>query len=246
MVGTLDRAPGVGQDSHLGPGVEGLVGAHGMGERLWVVASNNKKKLSELTQILARVAPSARLVSAAEAQLDEPEETGTTFVDNALIKALAAYRATGEVALADDSGLEVDHLDGRPGVYSARFAGPQAKDSDNNTKLAELMAGVPEDRLSARYRCVIAVVLPVGVTADIEGLDGMTLEDGASVVWADGAVEGRVLEAPRGDGGFGYDPWILHVASGLSFAELPAEVKNRISHRGIALARLEKLFASLV
>ncbi|HRE89988.1 MAG TPA: non-canonical purine NTP pyrophosphatase [Myxococcota bacterium] len=223
----------------------------GTGVRLLVVASNNKKKLTELNQILREVAPtgSVRLVSAAEANLGEPIEDGETFVDNVLIKALAAYRQTGEVCVADDSGLEVDHLAGRPGVHSARFAGPTAKDTDNNRLLMELMAGVPEADRGARYRCVIAVVLPPSVEVDpavVAGLSGMTLEDGARVVWADGAVEGRVLEAPRGEGGFGYDPYILYPPSGLSFAELPAEVKNRISHRGQALAKLRALFASLV
>lgn len=223
-----------------------------MDSRRLVVASNNKKKLTELNQILREVAPvgrTVRLVSAAEAGLGEPIEDGETFLDNVLIKALAAYRQTGEVCVADDSGLEVDHLGGRPGVHSARFAGPTARDTDNNRLLMELMAGVPEEARGARYRCVIAVVLPPGVEADadaVAALSGMTLEDGAKVVWADGSVEGQVLDTPRGEGGFGYDPYILHPESGLSFAELPAEVKNRISHRGQALAKLRGLFASLV
>lgn len=224
----------------------------GMEPRRLVVASNNKKKLTELNQILKELTPVGRtvhLVSAAEASLGEPVEDGETFLDNVLIKALAAYRQTGEVCVADDSGLEVDHLGGRPGVHSARFAGPSAKDTDNNRLLLELMAGVPKEARGARYRCVIAVVLPKGVEADADAmasLSGMTLDDGARVVWADGSVEGRVLEAPRGEGGFGYDPYILHPESGLSFAELPAETKNRISHRGQALAKLRGLFASII
>jgi XTP/dITP diphosphohydrolase len=223
----------------------------GAGGRLVVVASNNKKKLGELREILARLAPTVTLRSAADVSLGEPEESGTTFLANALIKAEAAYRLTGEVSLADDSGLEVDALGGQPGVQSARFAGPDAKDSDNNTKLLSLLDGVPDEQRTGRYRCVIVVILPPGVLAEaaapspIDGLDGMTLEDGALVVWADGAVEGRVLRERRGEGGFGYDPWMLHPPTGLTFAELPSEEKNEISHRGQALAKLEGLLRSL-
>lgn len=216
-------------------------------ERIVVVASNNAKKLLELTQILARLAPKTRLVSAREAGLGEPEENGTTFLANARIKAEAAYRATRALSLADDSGLEVDHLGGAPGVVSARFAGPDASDADNNAKLLALLGGVPEERRTGRYRCVIAVVVPPGLAdeLDLSGLDGEDLEDGARVVWADGAVEGRVLTERRGSGGFGYDPWMLYPPAGLTFAELPAETKNAISHRGQALKKLEGFLRSL-
>jgi len=217
----------------------------GAGGRTVVVASNNKKKLGELREILARLAPTATLRSAADVSLGEPEESGTTFLANALIKAEAAYRLTGEVSLADDSGLEVDALGGEPGVHSARFAGPDAKDADNNAKLLSLLESVSDDKRTGRYRCVIVVILPSGVQAEVAGLGGMTLEDGAQVVWADGAVEGQVLRERRGEGGFGYDPWMLHPPTGMTFAELPSEVKNTISHRGQALAKLEGLLRSL-
>lgn len=217
----------------------------GSAARVVVVASNNKKKLGELREILARLAPTVMLRSAAEVSLGEPEESGTTFLANALIKAEAAYRLTGEVSLADDSGLEVDALGKEPGVHSARFAGPDAEDADNNAKLLAMLDGVPEELRTARYRCVIVIILPPEVEVELAGLDGMTLDDGARVVWADGAVEGRVLHERRGEGGFGYDPWMLHPPTGMTFAELPAEVKNALSHRGQALSKLEGLLRSL-
>lgn len=150
------------------------------------------------------------------------EETGETFQENARIKAEGALRYTGLPCLADDSGLEVDCLDGAPGVYSARYAGEGGSEADCNRLLLLNMAGVPEERRTARYRAALALALP----------DGRLFE-------ADGACEGRIGFAERGEGGFGYDPLFILTESGYTMAEISPEEKNRISHRGIALRRLE-------
>jgi len=151
----------------------------------------------------------------------EVEENGATFEENARHKALAYARASGLPALADDSGLEVDALDGEPGVYSARYAGPGATDEDRYRKLLEVMASVPDDRRTARFVCVVALALP-----------------GGEVYVARGTVEGRIGHGPRGSGGFGYDP-VFVLPDGRHMAELPAEEKNAISHRGRALHALK-------
>ena len=131
--------------------------------------------------------------------------------------------------MADDSGLEVDALDGRPGVYSARFAGPGATDADNNAKLLRLLEGVPDPRRTARFRCAIALVSP----------DGDEYVD-------EGVCEGVVAREPRGEGGFGYDPLFIVPEYGRTFAELPPEVKDRISHRARALAAAKRRLARLL
>lgn len=203
------------------------------------VATNNAKKLKEIREILASIAPGVSLVTAREIGLGEPEETGHTFRENAIIKAAAAYAITGGVCLADDSGLEVDALGGAPGVHSARFAGPDAKDADNNLKLLDALAGVPPERRTARYRCVIALVLPPAIArrlpADAPLSPLSTPRGEAFVLTVDGACEGRVVDTPAGHGGFGYDPYMLYPPAGLTFAELSAEQKHAVSHRGQAL-----------
>ena len=146
-----------------------------------------------------------------------PEETGKTYAENALIKARAGVRATGGTALADDSGIEVDALDGGPGLYSARFGGPGLDDAGRTTLLLERLRGVPTERRTARFRCVIAIVEP----------------DGRERL-AEGVVGGRITEAPRGDGGFGYDPVFFYPPLGGTFGEIAAEAKHRVSHRGVA------------
>jgi XTP/dITP diphosphohydrolase len=146
-----------------------------------------------------------------------PEETGATYAENALIKARAAMRATGAAALADDSGLEVDALDGGPGLHSARWGGPELDDDGRNALLLERLRGVPAERRTARYRCVIAVVEPHGRERLVEG-----------------AVQGRISDARRGRGGFGYDPLFFYPPFGCTFGEVSAEAKHRVSHRGIA------------
>ena len=185
-----------------------------------VVASGNPGKLRELRELLAGFA--TRLVPQAELGVPSPPETAGTFLGNALLKARHAARLTGWAALADDSGLEVDALGGAPGIHSARYAGEAADEQANNELLLAALANVPEPR-RARYRAVIVLV------ADAD--------DPAPLV-AQGCWEGRIATAPRGTGGFGYDPLFLVGDGELTAAELPAELKNRRSHRGQALRAL--------
>jgi XTP/dITP diphosphohydrolase len=151
------------------------------------------------------------------------EETGTSFEANALLKARHAAARSGLPALADDSGLEVDALDGRPGVYSARYAGPDASDEDNNALLIRELAQVPEAQRSARYRCVLALVR--------SGDDAMPL-------LSHGSWEGRIAREPAGSGGFGYDPWFIPRGFDCTAAQLPLAEKNALSHRAMALRAL--------
>lgn len=183
-----------------------------------VLASRNAHKIVELR----RIAPGVEWLALAP-ELGDPPETGDTFVANALQKARYVYEATGLWALADDSGLEVDALGGRPGVYSKRFS-PEGRDDTNNALLLATL-GARTDR-TARYRCVIALVGPGGEAT------------------ADGACEGAIGLAARGDGGFGYDPLFFPVATpGRTMAELAPAEKDAISHRGAALAHLPELLA---
>ncbi len=186
-----------------------------------VLASNNPGKLRELDAVLRPMG--WELVAQSALGVPEAEETGTTFEANALLKARHAAACTGLAALADDSGIEIDALDGRPGVYSARYAGPQCDDEANNRLLLQELEGVPEDRRGARYQCVIALV------RDAEDPDPLI---------ARGAWEGRILDAPQGHNGFGYDPLFYVPTHGCASAELAADVKNSISHRGAALRAL--------
>jgi len=146
-----------------------------------------------------------------------PEETGATYAENALIKARAGVAATGALSLGDDSGIEVDALGGGPGLHSARWGGPALDDAGRNALLLERLRGVPAERRTARFRCVIALVEPGGCERVVEGV-----------------VEGRIIEAPRGTGGFGYDPLFFYAPLRGTFGELPPEVKHRVSHRGVA------------
>lgn len=190
-----------------------------------VLASGNQKKIRELTEILAPLAMEVVPQSAFDVQ--EAEETGLTFVENAIIKARNAARATGLPALADDSGIEVDALNGQPGIYSARFSGADATDARNNALLIEKLAGVADADRTARYRAVIVYMRHA--------------EDPMPVI-AEGTWEGRIIDTPAGDGGFGYDPHFFIPALGKTAAELSADEKHAISHRGHALkALLEKL-----
>lgn len=192
-----------------------------------VLASNNPGKLRELDAVLRPMG--WELVAQGDLGVPEAEETGTTFEANALLKARHAAACTGLAALADDSGIEVDALDGRPGVYSARYAGPQCDDEANNRLLLQELEGVPEEQRGARYQCVIALV--------------RTAEDPDPLI-ARGAWEGRILEAPQGHNGFGYDPLFYVPTHGCASAELDPDVKNALSHRGAALrALVERLRA---
>ena len=190
-----------------------------------VLATRNPGKISEIEALLTglRVATAASFPGC-----PEPEESGPTFEENALIKARAVAGFTGKTALADDSGLEVDALGGAPGVHSARYAGATASDGDNMGHLLDALSGVADADRTARFRCVIAVVAP----------DGRT--------WtSDGVCEGRILREPRGESGFGYDPLFVPAGYDSTFAELDASTKNRISHRAMALRRIAETLGAL-
>ncbi len=188
-----------------------------------VVATGNAHKLVEIEAILSEALPGTRFVALGQlGDFDDPEETGTTFAENALIKAHAAVAETGLAAVADDSGLVVDALDGAPGVYSARYAGVHGDDAANNAKLMRELADVPEAERTARFMSVVALV-----RADGTELTGT------------GACEGHVGFEGRGEYGFGYDPFFLpNDTPGKTMAELTPEEKNAISHRFHALKDL--------
>lgn len=187
-----------------------------------VLASRNKKKLLELQQVLA--GSGIELLSALDfPELEDVEESGSTFAANAALKAEYVCRTLGLPALADDSGLVVEALDGQPGVYSARFAGEGATDSDNNKLLLERLAGVDEAGRGACFKCVIAFARPDSET-----------------VFYEGEVAGRILTELEGEGGFGYDPLFYCPKLETTFARAGAEQKNRISHRGRAVAKFIK------
>jgi len=193
-----------------------------------VLASRNRGKLREIVPLLARLG--LDLVTVDEVAPDcELREDGDSFEANALAKARQAAAATGLAAIADDSGLEVDTLAGAPGVYSARYAGLPSDDARNNAKLLEALRGVPAARRRARFRCVAAFV---DAAARVELLRS-------------GDCEGEILEQPRGDLGFGYDPLFLVPALGRTMAELPIPEKNRLSHRAAAFRALAEALAAL-
>lgn len=185
-----------------------------------VLATGNAGKIRELQALLAplgiEVLPQSQFTTQAA------EETGLSFVENAILKARHATRASGLPAIADDSGIEVDALRGAPGIYSARYAGAQASDSENLQKLLRELRDVPAADRTARYRCALAF---------------MRWDTDPSPLICQAAWEGRVIDSPRGTGGFGYDP-IFEVRPGITAAQLPALEKNLISHRGQALRML--------
>lgn len=187
-----------------------------------VLASGNPGKLRELAAMLGDAG--IELVAQDDYGVPAAPETAPTFVENALAKARAAARHAGLAAIADDSGLEVDALGGAPGVRSARFAGAQAGDADNNARLLAELADVPHQARSARYRAVLVYLRHA--------------DDPAPLI-AEGTWEGRIASAPRGAGGFGYDP-LFELDDGRTAAELPATEKNRLSHRAQALAVLRR------
>jgi XTP/dITP diphosphohydrolase len=186
-----------------------------------VLASNNVGKVREINQLLED--SEFEVVPQSAFSVPDIEETGLTFVENALLKARNAAEHTGLPAIADDSGLEVDALDGAPGIYSARFAGAGASDMDNLNKLLDALKDVDDERRSARFQCVMVYMRhPRDPTPHI----------------FQGTWEGRILREARGQHGFGYDPIFLGPDQHCSSAELPPEVKNRLSHRGQALRQL--------
>jgi XTP/dITP diphosphohydrolase len=185
-----------------------------------VMASSNPGKLRELSRLLDGLG--VVIVPQSDYGVEDAEENGTTFRENSYIKARHAAAATGLPAIADDSGLVVDALEGRPGVYSARYAGPGATDRDNVARLLAEMASVPDDARGAAFHCVATFVVP---------------GDEKPLV-AEGVWRGSILRAPRGEGGFGYDPVFLDPDSGKTGAELDRDAKNARSHRGQALRHL--------
>lgn len=192
-----------------------------------VLATNNPKKRLELERILDGL--DVELVPMGQLGLPSPVEDGDTFEANALIKARAAAAATGLPALADDSGLEVDALDGEPGVISSRWAGTDGDDAANNAKLVRELADVPDDRRSARFVAVAALVTPDG--------DAHTVR---------GTMEGQVRDHPTGAGGFGYDPYFVADGNEVSNAELTPEQKDAISHRGAAFRAIRPIIEDLI
>lgn len=182
-----------------------------------IVATKNKGKYQEMKEILSGMP--FNVISMEDASLDiEIEETGQTFEENALIKAREVSRLTNEIVIADDSGLEIEYLDGAPGIYSSRFAGKGASDEDRNRKLLKLLEEVPFEKRKARFVCVIAVVYPEGDYFTVKGI-----------------CEGYIGFEPKGNNGFGYDPLFYIPEYGKTMAEMDPEDKHKISHRGKAL-----------
>ena len=183
-----------------------------------VIATSNPGKFNEIGALLhdlgVLLLPLDRV-----GPIEVPPESGESFQENAMLKAAAVARASGQLALADDSGLEVDALGGQPGVVSARFGGPQASDADRNGLILEMLRGVPTAGRTARFCCVVAIAEPQGPTR-----------------FAEGICEGRIALAPRGTRGFGYDPIFEIPFLGKTFAELDPELKIRLSHRAKAMA----------
>ncbi|XOZ32209.1 RdgB/HAM1 family non-canonical purine NTP pyrophosphatase [Halomonadaceae bacterium KBTZ08] len=197
--------------------------------RHWVLASNNGGKIAEFNRLLA---PWGIEVSAQkDLGVTSPEETATTFVENALIKARHAARISGLPALADDSGLAVDALGGAPGVYSARYAGEPADDEANNRKLLEALTDTPDTERGACFHCVLVLM--------------RSPEDPIPMI-CHGQWPGRIAQAPAGGGGFGYDPLFLVPEEGCTAAELPVERKAHLSHRGRAMAELRERLGDAV
>lgn len=183
-----------------------------------VVASNNNGKIKELKQILSPFGYD--VISQSEAGINiEVEETGNSFDENAALKAKAINKITGLATIADDSGLSVDFLDGAPGIYSARFAGENASDKDNNDKLLKMLSGIPKEKRNAKFICAIHFISEDGENISVQG-----------------QCSGQIGFSPVGEHGFGYDP--IFIVGEKSMAELSPEEKNKISHRAIALNKL--------
>ncbi|MDR2871793.1 MAG: RdgB/HAM1 family non-canonical purine NTP pyrophosphatase [Xanthomonadaceae bacterium] len=187
-----------------------------------VLASNNSGKLAELRALLADTG--LEVLAQSDFGISNVEETGATFVENALIKARHAARHSGLPALADDSGLCVDVLNGAPGLYSANYAGKHGDDTANNAKLLRVLDGIPEAERTARFYCVLVLLRHA---------------DDPQPLIAEGQWYGSILEAPRGQGGFGYDPVFLDPDHSLTAAEMQPELKNHLSHRARALITLK-------
>lgn len=188
-----------------------------------VLATGNQGKVNELSSLLAKY--NIEIVPQSNFNVPEVAETGTTFVENAIIKARHASKITGLPAIADDSGLEVDALNGEPGVYSARYAGENASDDDNTNKLLKSLANVTADQRSARFHCVLVY---------------MRHENDPTPIICHGVWEGSICNEKQGDQGFGYDPVFYQADYQMTSAQLPRDLKNQLSHRGQALGKLVK------
>jgi XTP/dITP diphosphohydrolase len=190
-----------------------------------VLATGNQGKVKELSHLLAT--HNIEIKPQSEFNVDEVAETGTTFVENAIIKARHAAKITGLPAIADDSGLEVDALNGEPGVYSARYAGENASDSDNTNKLLKALENTPDELRTARFHCVLVY---------------MKHENDPTPIICHGVWEGTITREKMGEQGFGYDPIFWQAAQQKTSAQLPRDLKNSLSHRGQALAKLVQHF----
>ena len=194
--------------------------------RALLLATTNRHKLEEYSAIFSDIR--FELLSLYDVRLDiNVEETGTTFAENAILKAQTYAQATGMLSLADDSGLEIDALGGAPGVYSARFAGVNTSYEERFRLIEQQLQGLPMEQRTARFRCSIALAEPSGYYCVVEGV-----------------IEGQIAESPRGDHGFGYDPIFLVPELGKTTAELTPDQKNRISHRGRAAQKARILLAN--
>lgn len=189
----------------------------------YIMATHNKDKIREMTRILQPLGIEAVTDRDLGIALPEVDETGTTFAENAYLKAASACAFTGLPAIADDSGIVVDALNGAPGVYSARYGGEGLDDKDRNALLLREMTDVPEEKRAAHYACAICCVFP----------------DGRNTITAEGEMHGRIAFDERGEGGFGYDP--LFLIGDKTVAEMTAEEKDRISHRGNALRAFREI-----
>jgi XTP/dITP diphosphohydrolase len=198
-----------------------------MAETELLLASQNSGKLAEMRELVAGL-PFRVLTPADLGIRDAPEETGKSFIENAILKARHYSRRSGRLTVADDSGLSVDALDGGPGLYSSRFGGEGATDADRNRLLLEKLAGVPPERRGASFTSAVTVARG----------DDLLFQTTAS-------VEGRIADAPRGPNGFGYDPLFFYPPFGRTFGEVPPEEKARVSHRGQAFARLREFLTGL-
>ena len=228
--------PGLGDATPAGRDA-GATSPAGASERVLVVATRSPHKLGELRDLLRL--PHTRLLSLDDVGVtDEAPEEGATFEDNSTFKARFYAERTGLPTLADDSGLEVDALGGRPGVHTRRYSGANATDEENNTKLLGALEGLPPERRTARYRCVLALVEPshhAGAGADAPGTEPVVRR---------GTFEGRIAQSPRGTDGFGYDP-IFEPAweepGARTVGQYPAEEKNRVSHRAAAAREMRRV-----
>ncbi|MBC1499898.1 XTP/dITP diphosphatase [Listeria weihenstephanensis] len=187
-----------------------------------VIATNNIGKAKEFEKLFG--AHGIEILTLADfPEIGEIEETGTTFAENAALKAETVSKQIGQVVIGDDSGLIVDALDGAPGIYSARYAGNQHNDADNNKKLLQELSGVPNDARQAKFHCTLAIAIPDQTTQFFSG-----------------ECEGSILTAPQGENGFGYDPLFYVAEFDKSMAEIAPEQKNKISHRAKALEKVSK------